>query len=84
MPSRLAQQRRRRQSAARAPAASPPGAEPLVDKWGQPIEEGEIGIMSDDFYIEAGLPDGVEGKAGASRARPPRTSLARPCCSSTP
>lgn len=64
MPSRLAQQRRRRQSAARAPAASPPGAEPLVDKWGQPIEEGEIGIMSDDFYIEAGLPDGVEGKAG--------------------
>ncbi|KAL4420738.1 hypothetical protein ABPG75_010394 [Micractinium tetrahymenae] len=63
-PPRFAQQRQRRRGATVATATAPPGAEPLVDKWGQPIEEGEIGIMSDDFYSEAGLPDGVEGKAG--------------------
>lgn len=63
-PGHFRQQSWRRQGARLVPGATPPGAEPLVDKWGQPIEEGEIGIMSDDFYAEAGIPDGVEGKAG--------------------
>jgi hypothetical protein len=49
-------------------AAAAAAEEEQLDAWGEPIGPNEVGILSDDVYLD-GMPDALEGRGGEGEGR---------------